>query len=149
MIFPILVIALLILIPLVASAEHKTQNATVFSMCSLTDEEPYYDCNIKWVAIIGTNPVVYDLNGDAYSGFAYHSIASHDSPSSVCNYVTVLREQFPNACGLDWFVIGTLDGDGCWNGECKSMFQHETDHLKCKCNWHEGLERTVILYSKV
>jgi len=145
MIFPLLVIALLALIPLVAYGEQSSSEGLVFSMCSLTYEEPYYDCDVKWVVVYAyERSVVYDFDGNPYAGFAFHSIYSPDSPISVCEFIPVLRETKSVACGWDWIIFGTQKYDSCWDGNCKTMLWHELLHLKCKCNWHIGMERTVI-----
>jgi hypothetical protein len=81
----------------------------IFSICSLTSSEPYYNCNEMW------NLVVYENNnGEWCSEFKTASCARWDSD-------TIYLDMDRNF----WF-----DDDG------RFSLQHEIDHMKCQCSWH-------------
>jgi len=114
------------------------------SICSLTYAEPFYNCNEHWwVMWTLDSPLVEALDDKAYLGFAYYKDDNNDgkTDSSSCDYLPELAEfnEEYDVCGWKWMVMGNRIMDTCWDGNCKTLLNHELDHIKCECNWHENM----------
>ena len=116
-------------------------------MCSITLEEPFYDCDIKWIfAYFPDKTYIRDpVTGGYLYGFAFNDSYDWDKfieEFGICNFFPQIIEIMEEACSDSWFAFGNSPTDTCWDNNCKSMFQHELDHMICQCNWHKNMTRS-------
>lgn len=116
-------------------------------ICSIITEEPFYDCSVFWIyAYFPDSDYVIDPTSGRYLlGFAFndkYDWDEHRAEFGICNFFPqILTFKNGIACQDGWFAFGNSTRDTCWNNNCKSMFQHELDHMICECNWHENMTR--------
>lgn len=139
----IIIVVGLSIIPEVNS-EHK-EIAQVNRIYALIDEPPYYNSTEYWIIVYSADQItVRDLSGELTFGFAYWGI---DHDTSICNMFPEIKKF--NACGDEWLMIGNIKGDGCWDGKCMSLLQHEIKHLLCDCDWHENMTPERVNFKNV
>lgn len=116
-------------------------------ICSITLEEPFYNCDVKWIYIYLPHEtyIIDPVTGGYLYGFAFNDSYNWDEFSDefgICNFFPqILAFKNGIACNDSWFAFGNSTNDTCWDNNCKSMFQHELDHMICECNWHENMTR--------
>jgi len=115
-------------------------------MCSITLEEPFYDCDVKWIFVYFPDETYIrdPVTGGYLYGFAFYDSYDWDEfreDFGICNFFPQIKELIVGACFDSWFAFGNSTSDTCWDSNCKSMFQHELDHMVCQCNWHENMTR--------
>ena len=103
--------------PRILSMPPDTQ---IMLMCALTDEEPYYNCDEKWVIYL--IPSV----GDVYE-YCYPD-QKNSFHMGVAGCAT-----FDDERG-HWAIIGNQLHMKSHTGQ--SVLAHELLHLKCRCNFH-------------
>jgi len=139
------------------------ENYSWFIMCQLTNLEPFYDCpesvdgyfdasGEEWMIFTLDLEKFQDPANETVYGYAVYSKdldlkISPAEPLSLCNFFPEFN-QTERLCEMNYLVWGGDSPDTCYSPyPCTSVLEHELKHLKCKCNWHEGLEseRIVII----
>jgi len=126
-----------------------------FIMCQLINLEPYYDCPESvdgYFDVSGEEWMIFTLDDTEFPdpvnewvyGFAVYNDDSTkqiptDSPLNLCAFFPDFNGT--DTCNLNYMVIGKNTQPTCYSPyPCTSVFEHELKHLKCKCDWHKGLE---------
>lgn len=120
----VLLVLSLILIPaygLPPRIHTMPQDTQIHLMCSLLDEEPYYDCDHKWVLYL--IPSVYDVYEYCY-------------PNSKSFHIVVLGCATYDDEKAHFMIIGNQLHEKSHTGH--SVLEHELLHMKCRCNFHES-----------
>lgn len=120
-------------------------------MCSITNKEPFYDCNEKWILVWKNSYTIKTPSGDWVLGFAVHGNLATMSVSlrheyNVCNTHPQINQTNAEYCGYQWMGISNkVKSDNCYGGPtfCISILAHEIKHLKCNCDWHKQLKPTL------
>lgn len=102
----------------------KNQNYYVTSICSLTDEAPFYDCNERWLIYMVN---AYDVYEHCYHQKSFHIVVLG------CAMIDEYEKK-----GY-WMVVGTGYNETSHTGQ--SVFEHELLHLRCGCNFHSGNDK--------
>jgi len=115
-------------------------------MCSITLIEPFYNCGKMWIyAYFADSELITEpVNHSTLFGYAFHDDFDWDlyrDDVGICNFFPQISTINATACTDSWFAMGNRTMDTCWDDKCKSMFQHELDHMVCECNWHENMTR--------
>lgn len=111
-------------------------------ICSLTNNEPYYDCSELWIIGSINSELITDPSGQSVYGFAVIGEKNITGDLSICNFIPETKDIDPSLCKMKWAIVGNNSNDGCYLGICLTPLEHELKHLKCDCNWHKGLKPT-------
>jgi hypothetical protein len=127
-------------------------------ICELTNLKPFYDCpefmddffdasGRAWIVVQVNSTVFQDLTGTSVYGYAVHTKSPFghlsDSDFSVCNRFPDVNQTIyegKDLCTFNYIVFGEAQPQTCYSPyPCMTVLEHELKHLKCNCNWHEGL----------
>ncbi len=125
-------------------------------ICELTNLEPFYDCpqeidgyfdgsGSTWLIISLNTTVFTDSTGESVYGYAVHTMnpTMPDGKWNVCaRYPELNTTSYMDIklCSMNYTVIGDYKKYITYSPHKPMLvIEHELKHLKCKCNWHEGL----------
>ena len=130
-------------------------------ICELINLEPYYDCpeyiddyfdarGEEWLIVELPLYVFDDPKKRSSLGYAVYGDYKilEESEFGVCVRFPQLNQTINgmNLCGLKYIVIGIQQPQTCYSPyPCMSVLEHELKHLKCECDWHEGLYSKSML----
>jgi len=113
----------------------------VMEICSLTEDAPYYDCDISWIVAWSYEAEsVIASDGEEYLGVSYRNLnPQKHAKMSVCTFFPIITDKKPEVCWDDWIMIGNAKYDSCYERNCITLLWHELKHLVCQCSWHKDL----------
>ena len=131
---------MLLIMPLfVVPAYPKQDIHYLQKICSLTDEEPYYDCSENWFLAFSNSTWIVTPAKKYVSGWSVHENLVDRYP--ICEAYVGFEERFGEEyCDSPYFGFGNSKLDSCWDDKCISLIWHEIKHMKCNCNWHEDMK---------
>lgn len=125
-------------------------------ICQLLNREPFWDCpesvdgyfdmsGEEWMIFQLPVERFQDPTNETVLGYAVYSDEEGKSlspadPLSLCNFFPKFN-QSERICSMNYLVYGEKSLDTCYSPyPCTTVLEHELKHLKCKCDWHKGLE---------
>ena len=155
-----LVVLIGVFLVLIFTLEHYTAYGELsyewIVICELTNLAPFYDCpqeidgyfdgsGTAWLIIALNTTLFTDMTGQSVYGYAVHTTnpVMPDGEYNVCTRYPELNTTTYmdiKLCSMNYTVISNY-GKYITYEPYKPMLviEHELKHLKCKCNWHEGL----------
>jgi hypothetical protein len=124
-------------------------------ICQTTNIEPYYDCPEEidgyfdasgeaWLVITVNSTIFQDMDGASVYGFAVHTMnpVMPKGKYNACDFLPSVNATYMGmeTCDMNYTVVGINTPTTCYTPyPCMTVLEHELKHLKCMCNWHEGL----------
>ena len=106
-------------------------------ICELTQTEPYYDCDYKWLIVkIDANMFLIPNTNRTINAMAYWGY-------NFTQYVDIPIEDNEKYEAL--IILGNNFVDNCYEYDCKPLFMHEVEHVWCYCNWHKDMKSAYVL----
>lgn len=100
------------------------EDTYAMAMCKITEEAPYYDCDVTWIMIY--LPSTYSVNK-----YCLQEDAVGLSWAAVgCAFIPYDQDKESVL-----FIVGSEHGNKSHTGQ--SVLTHELKHMICKCNFHE------------